>query len=1192
MSNRKRFLAMVLAVMMIVSTMATMGSLPATANFSDVTDEALARALGVLGDLGVVQGTGYDEDGNRLFSGTDNVTRQQFALFVARITTGTPEFYLPNANALVEAEKLFSDVKDATFAAAILFCFEEGIITGTVAPAAGVPGKFDPEANITLQQAAAMLVRALGYTSATANEIPYERVLTHATRPEVALVGNNVETEGFDLVNDLGRRASDTLTRNDMAMLLYNFLLSQYYDYGPAYDANLGRWVPTVQMTPVLGNFGIERLAGYITAVQNYAVRLDIRDYVIAGYDVSFKGDPITLRQANPATGAVQNAIELQISYGTWVEPRLNATTGAVIEAGNFKQEDIRTTFAELGWVKPATVLEHAELLGLKVDVFRYANVASARRGAAIPSSIIVGDRKPVDNSVNLTDAPTRATAASQGNRVRTQEIEKVNSLTLGTGVTGEILYFDQRGNPDLDLKYNLYAFTDSGFLVSDSGDKRNSRTWVRATGLATTTSLPISTGRTFEPDELGAGDKKSVNDPSATVETDVDENPLTDSRLRIGEGSIEKELAKFVGNKEESHYELYFVDNGYDARGNKEFFYIFVPYRFDIIGNDDPAWDTRADLGGEARYNRFDNILGVGDVGAAARVYGHEGLTVARDDGFLFTRSGHEYRDIVIKDKLARSNVVIASITGSRIGFGGTVAPVTFSFDTTGGLAVDAWQGSNTNDISGDSGIGATWRMYTDSNGIAVAMRRRSDLPGAPNSDSDYEYGFVTVTPSATVWEDSRIFNVVSVFDAKTSRVKPILVEELPANVTQGAFIAYRGEKYQEMLLLITRSLTVPNNKTALRRSEGNTRYGVVALNANGDTITSGAKQPSGLVNSSNVIGATGTSMVSNTIEATGASITSITHDDFGTAAGRAFVNNDTIFVAYSLDNNVWGTFARTNLPTTGNPVIGAGFIVKSGNNGNSAVMNAEVVFMYVNGTLASTGDIARYATILSTPHPTVVSGFGSRYAQVYGTGEIVGVYGTTLNTGTVVTLGAQDFGELYRVTGTNITSPTSLMANSGYLNSVKSITDAIKGALVDGVATNTSIIVENDNSTITYIGKLAANGYVSGSSIVMDTGELLRLTAGQNKFKTIFVRGIADTAYNAVDPGTWTEKTAEIGFRSWEETWEIIPSGDDNRLNYDRTWVVITTDTEGRVLAGTFIISGLGGGGDHYSGSVWKRD
>ena len=209
---------MVLAVVMIVSTMATIGSLPA-AGFADVDDAALLCALGVLGDLEVVKGVGPNADGEPLFGGTQNVTRQQFALFVARIKTGTPEFYLPDDNALVEVQKLFSDVEDATFAAAILFCFEEGIITGSVAPAAGAPGKFDPEANITLQQAAAMLVRALGYTSATANEIPYERVLTHATRPEVALVGNNVETEGFDLVA-LGKRASDTLTRNDMAMLL------------------------------------------------------------------------------------------------------------------------------------------------------------------------------------------------------------------------------------------------------------------------------------------------------------------------------------------------------------------------------------------------------------------------------------------------------------------------------------------------------------------------------------------------------------------------------------------------------------------------------------------------------------------------------------------------------------------------------------------------------------------------------------------------------------------------------------------------------------------------------------------------------------------------------------------------------------------------------------------------------------
>lgn len=83
MSIAKRFVkrtgALVLAMMLAVGMILTASA----KNFADVgRDHDYAEQIGILSDMGVIIGTGVDEDGNALFSPEMKVNREQMALLL------------------------------------------------------------------------------------------------------------------------------------------------------------------------------------------------------------------------------------------------------------------------------------------------------------------------------------------------------------------------------------------------------------------------------------------------------------------------------------------------------------------------------------------------------------------------------------------------------------------------------------------------------------------------------------------------------------------------------------------------------------------------------------------------------------------------------------------------------------------------------------------------------------------------------------------------------------------------------------------------------------------------------------------------------------------------------------------------------------------------------------------------------
>ncbi len=151
MRNLKKFLALVLAMMMTLSLMITVNA----ATTSDFTDkDSITKEFGegveVLKGMGVFEGY---EDGT--FLPKNSITRAEVATIVYRLATGDAKG--DQAHLYKDYQK-FDDVKPDHWAAGYInYCANAEWIAGYG------NGKFGPNDSVTGYQAAAMILRAVGY---------------------------------------------------------------------------------------------------------------------------------------------------------------------------------------------------------------------------------------------------------------------------------------------------------------------------------------------------------------------------------------------------------------------------------------------------------------------------------------------------------------------------------------------------------------------------------------------------------------------------------------------------------------------------------------------------------------------------------------------------------------------------------------------------------------------------------------------------------------------------------------------------------------------------------------------------------------------------------------------------------------------------------------------------------------------
>ena len=148
----KKNLAVLLAVLMVSALSLTAVITPSAKDFSDVApDDAFSAQIDMLSDIGVIKGTNDTE-----FSPNAKVTREQMALLLYRLMTGKDNSGRVNTSP-------FRDLYEPSYNGAISWAYANGYILGTSATT------FEPTGGISLQDAIAMITRALGQTNDKTN---------------------------------------------------------------------------------------------------------------------------------------------------------------------------------------------------------------------------------------------------------------------------------------------------------------------------------------------------------------------------------------------------------------------------------------------------------------------------------------------------------------------------------------------------------------------------------------------------------------------------------------------------------------------------------------------------------------------------------------------------------------------------------------------------------------------------------------------------------------------------------------------------------------------------------------------------------------------------------------------------------------------------------------------------------------
>ncbi|MCL1859279.1 MAG: S-layer homology domain-containing protein [Oscillospiraceae bacterium] len=432
MSNLKRFLALVLVVVMAIGGMAMNVSAAPANDIEDIKDNpTLAYAIDILNQLGVVAGKSTNDDGTIVFDGTADVTRQQFALFTARISTALPELFLVDTGASVS--KPFTDLTDKTYFPAIDYCAKEGIVLGVG------DGKFNPKANVTFQDAVTMLVRSLNYTG-----LVYPAgFLVKAN--DIGLIGDNAI---FPMNGIVG---NTPINRYQMAMLLWNYLFTVKNELIMVINAETGALEPRQSDELVLTKFGFTKYEGYVTGIPGWAA-----DVVVPGPG-SIPGYALTGKKMAPATGTfvAANANDIRIGWANYINyTETTTTTGTTIKY-NWAEGKADFIKANVGLADK----DFEYLLGLKVQIFIDVKANRVKK-IQIPARVL-GDKIEVDAALNDSDF---------GLNDDKNAVKEVNWLQLGINEEDAAKYYIGDVTTAEFNYNNLYMFTEADSIMKDAG--------------------------------------------------------------------------------------------------------------------------------------------------------------------------------------------------------------------------------------------------------------------------------------------------------------------------------------------------------------------------------------------------------------------------------------------------------------------------------------------------------------------------------------------------------------------------------------------------------------------------------------------------------------------------------------------------------------------------------------------------
>ena len=298
----KKVLSFVLSIAMVVCLMPTMAfaattSASSSAAYSDIEGTACEGAVNVLSALKVVDGF---TDGT--YKPEQTVTRAQMAKLIVT-ALGVADY------ATAKTSK-FVDMGTATWAIPYVeYAANLNIVNGVG------NGKFNPNGLVTYEQAATMIVRALGYTDQCKE--------MNGTWPAVYIQ----KAMALNIFEDVVNGGANGANRGDVAIMLYNALdIAQVYADGDgatqAKSGNNdttynGKGIKGVTMMGTLNKNG-KSAYGTITSTQVDNAKLNIRSYLGAAgkYTADKNGDILALGDIKSTfiTGDIKSDKKLDVN--------------------------------------------------------------------------------------------------------------------------------------------------------------------------------------------------------------------------------------------------------------------------------------------------------------------------------------------------------------------------------------------------------------------------------------------------------------------------------------------------------------------------------------------------------------------------------------------------------------------------------------------------------------------------------------------------------------------------------------------------------------------------------------------------------------------------------------------------------------------------------------------------------------
>ena len=222
MRNLKRALSLALALVMVLSMTLIGATAVSVDDFSDGADIVNKEAVTVLATLGVITG---NDDGS--YAPADTISRAEMSTIICRVLNGGKDPVLGES-----VTNSYTDTASHWAKNYIEYCSTLGIVAGKG------DGTFDPEGDVTVAEAAKMVLVALGYNA------PMEGYVGGAWQINVDARANPI-----GLYDDLTYTStSAALTRDNAAQMLYNALDCDMVKYDVVLDTTSSTVISTTQL--------------------------------------------------------------------------------------------------------------------------------------------------------------------------------------------------------------------------------------------------------------------------------------------------------------------------------------------------------------------------------------------------------------------------------------------------------------------------------------------------------------------------------------------------------------------------------------------------------------------------------------------------------------------------------------------------------------------------------------------------------------------------------------------------------------------------------------------------------------------------------------------------------------------------------------------------------------------------------